>query len=434
MNPLIWQEIGAGIIRVFGSYPFQLLLAVHLFAYPTFRRRPHFWLRAILLALPVPILFDLCVRLFPAGILHPFPVLDRALLLVPTAYNFCMLLLCYRCTPREALFSSTCSMPVQNAVFNLFWILKTLLGFDEYGLVSLVVSWSLMAVVYGIVYAFFRRWMDDREGHTLPRFRVIQNAVVIIAFVIFFNRRAEGSEWEIYIYLAYIFADILALLMQIGLISETNIALKYSIMEQLLSSEQKKQRMTAENVDLINRKCHDLKHQIEGLKRMKSEKERSEYIGQIEDAVLFYESAAKTGNETLDLILMEKQLYCKAHEISLTCICDGTPLHTLDTMDLYSLFGNALDNAIEAVEHEPVENRRIDLRVGQRGSFLTVHVENYLGQSLRVVDGLPVTTKEDRNYHGFGVLSIRHVVQKYGGTMTVRTDDSRFRLDILIPL
>ena len=192
--------------------------------------------------------------------------------------------------------------------------------------------------------------------------------------------------------------------------------------------------MTAENVDLINRKCHDLKHQIEGLKRMESEKERSEYIGQIEDAVLFYESAAKTGNETLDLILMEKQLYCKAHEISLTCICDGTPLRKLDTMDLYSLFGNALDNAIEAVEHEPMENRRIDLRVGQRGSFLTVHVENYLGQPLRVVDGLPFTTKEDRNYHGFGVLSIRHVVQKYGGTMTVRTDDSRFRLDILIPL
>ena len=51
---------------------------------------------------------------------------------------------------------------------------------------------------------------------------------------------------------------------------------------------------------------------------------------------------------------------------------------------------------------------------------------------MRLRDGLPVTSK-DSDYHGFGVLSIRHVARKYNGTMTIRTDGNLFRLDILIP-
>ncbi len=193
--------------------------------------------------------------------------------------------------------------------------------------------------------------------------------------------------------------------------------------------------MTTENIELINRKCHDLKHQIAGMKRLKSEAERDAYIREIESAVMFYESAIKTGNETLDLIMMEKLLYCQAHEIKLTCISDGEKLNQLDTMDLYTLFGNAIDNAIESVSAEPDPHLRvISMRIGTWGDYLTVHVENYLGSEVILPDGLPVTTKQDKQYHGFGVLSMKHTVEKYKGQMNIRTDDHLFRLDILIPV
>ena len=211
-------------------------------------------------------------------------------------------------------------------------------------------------------------------------------------------------------------------------------SLKNEIIEQLLASEQKKQQMSSENIELINRKCHDLKHQIDALRHISSEHERNEYIKQVENAVLFYESAVKTGNETLDLILMEKQLYCKEHGITLTSICDGAKLGFLSTMDLYALFGNALDNAIESVSGEAPENRIISFRSGLRGGVLSIHFENYLGHALTMRDGLPLTTKDDLSYHGFGMLSIRHIVEKYGGTMSIRTDQQLFRMDILLPL
>ena len=65
---------------------------------------------------------------------------------------------------------------------------------------------------------------------------------------------------------------------------------------------------------------------------------------------------------------------------------------------------------------------------------MSIHIENYLGHEIILKNGLPLTSKADKNYHGFGVLSIRHVVEKYKGTMYIRTDHSRFCLDILIPI
>ena len=222
--------------------------------------------------------------------------------------------------------------------------------------------------------------------------------------------------------------------LQIALLHETELTRRYTVIEELLAAEQKKERMTAENVELINRKCHDLKHQIAALRSMENGSERDAYISEIENAVLFYESAAPTGNDTLDLILMEKKLYCQEHGIRLTCIVDGAPLARIDRMDLYSLFGNAIDNAIESVLGEEPQKRVIGLRVGKRGAFLSIHIENYVRREVKLSGGLPVTSKADKSYHGFGVLSIKRIVEKYHGSMSIRSDGNLFRLDILIPL
>lgn len=418
--------------RILCSYPLHLLAAAHLMSGPTFPRRRLFWLRAAASGLLLIFVYDAGYTLFPNG--TPLPAfLTRAVFLLPNVSIIGMLLLCYRCTPREALYAGTSALALQNLVYNLNRATSAVFGFAEFSPADLIASLGWLSATLAAAYLIYRKWMSDREGHTLPRSRVIQNAVVIAVFVIFLNRRADDSAWAVYIYLSYVLGDILAMGLQITLLHETDLTRRYAVIEQMLAAEQKTQRMTAENVELINRKCHDLKHQIAGLRRMESASERDAYISEIERAVLFYESAAPTGNETLDLILMEKKLYCQEHGIRFTCIVDGAPLAMLGRMDLHSLFGNAIDNAIESVMQEEASKRVIGLRVGTRGAFLSIHIENYVGHPVTLKGGLPVTQK-DADYHGFGVLSIRHVVRKYDGTMTIRTDDNLFRLDILIPM
>lgn len=421
------------VVRILDSYPLQLLVCAHMFAF-SFPKRPRFWLRLVIHALPMLIIYDISTQVSPSGVTDIF-LLNRGVLLLPILYTCLGIAFCYQCTAMEAIFCTASAHPAQNIVFNLYWIAKMHLGFQERTLQALPVSLCIMLIVYLAVYFVFARRLHELEREKFMRKRIVLNAAIVTLFVIFFNQRAEGTRWEESVYMAYVFADILALIMQFGLFHESEIENRYAIVEQLLYAEQKKQQMTAENVELINRKCHDLKHQIVALKQMEMGSERDEYIRKIEDAVMFYESAVKTGNETLDLILMDKLLYCQEHRIKLTCVSDGEKLKYMDTMDIYALFGNAIDNAIESVSHEPEESKRIiSMRVSSQGQFLSIHIENYVGHEVKLSGGLPLTTKSDKQYHGFGVLSIKRITEKYDGTLSIRAEDNLFRLDMLIPI
>ena len=74
------------------------------------------------------------------------------------------------------------------------------------------------------------------------------------------------------------------------------------------------------------------------------------------------------------------------------------------------------------------------MNIFSRANCLVIHMENYFDCSLTFEDGLPVTTKADRAYHGYGLKSIRFITEKYGGTMSIQSADNIFSLNILFPL
>lgn len=121
--------------------------------------------------------------------------------------------------------------------------------------------------------------------------------------------------------------------------------------------------------------------------------------------------------------------------IKLTCIADGEKLNFMSETDIYSLFGNAIDNAAEALmKVQDKEKRVIGLIVRTSGTFLSVHIYNYCPEPLKFADGLPITTKADKRAHGYGVKIIRMITEKYGGEMSMSQKDDIFNLDLLFPL
>ena len=189
------------------------------------------------------------------------------------------------------------------------------------------------------------------------------------------------------------------------------------------------------SIELINQKYHDLKHQIEFLKMEISEKDKIAYLNKMEIEIQQYEAENKTGNRILDTILTTKSLNCQEKEIQMTCVADGKALDFLNPMDICSIFGNALDNAITSAEKvENPEKRLIHVTVAQEKSFLRIKIENSFQGEVRMKNQLPVTTKADRRYHGFGVKSMKEVAEKYKGSLTVSVKDGWFELRILIPL
>ena len=80
------------------------------------------------------------------------------------------------------------------------------------------------------------------------------------------------------------------------------------------------------------------------------------------------------------------------------------------------------------------ERRVIRVAIRQNHGAAFFQVENFYEGDLSMSDGLPQTTKDDVQNHGFGLQSIRAVVQRYGGTMDIEADDGRFLLTVLIPV
>ena len=96
------------------------------------------------------------------------------------------------------------------------------------------------------------------------------------------------------------------------------------------------------------------------------------------------------------------------------------------------MFQNALTNAINAVSALPEGVERfISLSSVRDGNMLTIHMENPCEDDISFVDGLP-QTKEDPDWHGFGMKSMNRIAEKYNGMLTAEQRGKMFFLDILL--
>ena len=202
--------------------------------------------------------------------------------------------------------------------------------------------------------------------------------------------------------------------------------LKYSIKQ-----GQKQYEISKDTIDLINVKIHDIKYKINSV--LKERKDiPAEIIDDLRKSVRIYDSNIETGNEFLNVFLTDKSLYCEQNGITLSCMMDGSKLDFMDVGDLYCLFGNIMDNALESVmKIQKKEKRVINLSVKTKNDMLFIQSDNYYTGDISFKDGLPQTTKGNTQWHGFGMQSIKMIVQKYGGELSMHAEEGVFHLSIL---
>ena len=201
-----------------------------------------------------------------------------------------------------------------------------------------------------------------------------------------------------------------------------------------LSSQYKQYKQSRESVDIINMKYHDLKHQINLLREMNDHEQRTALLDRMEADIKAYELQNKTGNAVLDTLLTSKSLYCDKHGITMTVVADGSLLDFMDTLDICSIFGNALDNAIESVlQTQDKEKRLIHLSVSRVKSFIMIRIENYFEEQIDFDEESCPVTKKDKTIHGYGIKSIKYTANRYDGVVNISAQNNWFELKILIP-
>lgn len=205
-------------------------------------------------------------------------------------------------------------------------------------------------------------------------------------------------------------------------------------MERLLHVSQQQSKMSAEAVEVINLKYHDLKHLLSQLQNRISRSDVEGLTQEIAEAIDVYDSLNKTGSDALDVVLMQKALLCEGYHIAFDYLGSGENLSFMSAPDIASLFSNALDNAIESQLREEEGKRFINMQIKTMGNILLIHVDNYCTHPPVFNNGMPETHKEDKKYNGFGVKSIQYIANKYHGQMRVSMENDTFQLDVMLPM
>lgn len=202
----------------------------------------------------------------------------------------------------------------------------------------------------------------------------------------------------------------------------------------LLYSREKQQYETIrQNMEMVNRKCEELDRMMEKMQQYLSPELLHDMESTMTDAMRACDTVVKSGNSVLDTVLSEKKLLAEDKQIPISCVADGKLLDFMEVVDIYALFSNALDNAIEAAAKLPPSQRMIDVLVHESQNFVVINISNPLKDTLEFEEDLPVTTKR-KGSHGYGLKVLRRAIEKYHGVFTVDTSGGLFTLRILIPM
>lgn len=265
---------------------------------------------------------------------------------------------------------------------------------------------------------------------------VIIFTVSNMGFMFYQTFLVAGDVQSIFIFRTFInLCGLLILYIQESMRYDIYLRNELSSINNVLQSQYEQYEAFRESNALVSQKFHDLKHQLDIIEMEPEPDKRKEYVHQLKKDLTQYQASVKTGNAIMDVILTRKNSFCIQNKITFTCIVDGKLLDFIETMDLCSLLGNALDNAIEStLKNANRDKRLIKLRVEQKAGFVLFLLNNYSDDDLSFENGLPQTTKDDKEYHGYGLKSIYYVANKYNGTMTISHENNWFSLKVLLPI
>jgi|GEM_PF-524691 len=338
----------------------------------------------------------------------------------------------------QPVFSAVAAWGLQHFSWNLLAIVYDLI--PAVSSLSDIALHSLYVAVYFLVYSLFYLLVRKAKLHiTFEKNQVFSFLVAAIVLLVTAILSQFVRPWTIVIRIYSLLLSSLALVIQFGYPlldsmhrKQKELEEEKRTLERMIQLQAQQETLSKETMDAMSRKFHDLKNQLLVLENGKGSLDPNS-VEELKKELDTYQSFYHTGNDTLDILLTQKALLAQSKGIRISYIVEGKAFSFLSENDLVSLFGNLLDNAIEATSKEKEENRLVKLWAVKRNGLVMVKEENPASLPLSFKDGLPVSTKEDPLFHGYGMKSLSYLVGKYHGEMNVKQEDGWFFVSMVLP-
>lgn len=186
--------------------------------------------------------------------------------------------------------------------------------------------------------------------------------------------------------------------------------------------------------ETMNVMAHDYKNHIMTISNMSDSPEIKEYISNMIGEITKYNQIGKTQNKLLDVILSKYTDICRENSIEFETDIMSDNLKFISNYDISALFNNLLDNAVEAASKSSVKFIHLEI-TNSLNSYHKITVINSSDIEANVINEKLITTKKNKDAHGFGTKSIRKIVKKYKGEMNwvYNNEEKQFKLIILFP-
>ena len=254
--------------------------------------------------------------------------------------------------------------------------------------------------------------------------------------------RLDNEQWFYYDVLLYAVAGcaLLAMNARESLLAAQNQLNELNRRQWLADERLRQYEVQRREMEYIDRRYHDLKHTVSGIEALLngagSDMEQARaYIKELQAGIEPYGWFQKTGSTVLDAMLYQKKRECESRSIRLIAYVDGAKTGFINALDMSALFGNAMDNAIEAAQGltDP-EKREIRVKIGPSGGLMLMVFHNYYEGPRRQAGGGFQTTKPDGRGHGYGLKNIEATAEKYGGAAQTECTEDEFTLNVMLPM
>lgn len=187
--------------------------------------------------------------------------------------------------------------------------------------------------------------------------------------------------------------------------------------------------------ETMNIMAHDYKNNILTIASMSESNEIKEYVNNMIGEISKHNRIAKTKNRLLDVILSKYSDICDNKNIKFETDIMTDNLSFINSYDISSLFNNILDNAVEAALMSSEKYIHLEI-TNSLNAYHKIIVENSCDIKPNSDKGILITSKKEKETHGFGTKSIRNIVSKYNGELQWEYIDELkvFKLVILFPI
>lgn len=210
--------------------------------------------------------------------------------------------------------------------------------------------------------------------------------------------------------------------------------------EQLCSVKQEMDQEQFHNISLLNedyrRYLHDVHACMRNIRLLAAKGNDKEVVQIVDEMEGKFETETKirlySTSSVLNAILSERRARAEKCGVQMDIFVERfLKVDFISPADMISMFGNLLDNALEAAQQCEENKRAVSVKFFMGNEYmLAVHIENYFKTPALLEKGRLLTTKRDKRVHGFGIGIVRQVAEQYGGSLQLEQTDGRFIADL----